>query len=267
MNESLRELWGEAKANLAFTVPFSLDNHTMAVFRVGSHSHGTYVAPTTEFGIDDVDLMVIVCPPAEFKLGLQKFDNASYRKGRFDVVIYDYEKWMTMLLKQNPNVIGTLFLEPEDRLVMQDYSHTMWKVINNSDRIVSRKMATAFLGYAQGQMYKMTHQAFQGYMGDKRKMLVEQFGYDTKNAAHMIRLLRMCIETLNGGRMQVRRPDAAELVDIKQGKWTLQQVMDESERLVTQAREAEKVTLLPERPDQLFVDKLIVSGYLEDWRN
>jgi len=35
-----------------------------------------------------------------------------------------------------------------------------------------------------------------GYLGDKRKQLVLKHGYDAKNAAHLIRLLRMGIEFL-----------------------------------------------------------------------
>ena len=57
-----------------------------------------------------------------------------------------------------------------------------------------------------------------GYLGDKRKQLVLEHGYDSKNAAHLIRLLRMCKEFLATGEMIVFRPDAAELLDIKKGQ-------------------------------------------------
>lgn len=263
--ETLQTQWQEAKVDLALIVPFNLDKHTVAVFRVGSHSHGTYIAPETPSGVDDVDLMVIVMPPPEFKLGLKKFEHASFQHGRYDVVVYDYEKWMTLLLKQNPNVIGTLFLEKEDYFIPQEYSHIIRKVLNNTDLIISKQMATAFLGYAQSQMYKMTHQAHQGYMGNKRKMLVEKFGYDVKNAAHMIRLLRMCGETMATGKVVVRRPDAQEIMDIKQGKWSMAEVMAESDRLIAKAREAEANSQLPNKPDTRFIDKTIVEGYFWCW--
>lgn len=57
-----------------------------------------------------------------------------------------------------------------------------------------------------------------GYMGGKRKQLVLEYGYDCKNAAHLIRLLRMCVEFLDTGTLVVKRPDAAELLSIKTGK-------------------------------------------------
>jgi len=52
-------------------------------------------------------------------------------------------------------------------------------------------------------------------MGAKRKSLVEKFGYDTKNAAHLILLLRMGIEFLSVGVLHVKRHDAQELLEIK----------------------------------------------------
>ena len=72
-----------------------------------------------------------------------------------------------------------------------------------------------------------------GYMGQKRRELVRRVGYDAKNAAHLIRLLRMGIEFLTEGTLHVERADAPELLDIKRGAWPLEKVKAESERLVS----------------------------------
>ena len=61
----------------------------------------------------------------------------------------------------------------------------------------------------------MERNACKGYMGEKRKRLVEKFGYDTKNASHLIRLLRMGMEFLVDGELHVEREDAKELLRIK----------------------------------------------------
>lgn len=57
-------------------------------------------------------------------------------------------------------------------------------------------------------------------MGERRKALVRRHGYDTKNAAHLIRLLRMGIEFLQSGELLVDRSghDAGELLAIKRGE-------------------------------------------------
>ena len=65
---------------------------------------------------------------------------------------------------------------------------------------------------------KLHHEHFSGYMGEKRKAMVRKYQYDVKNAAHLIRLLRMGIEFLETGELQVfRTSDAGELKRIKRG--------------------------------------------------
>lgn len=46
------------------------------------------------------------------------------------------------------------------------------------------------------------------------RQLVRRVGYNAKNAAHLIRLLRMGIEFLTEGTLYVERADAPELLDI-----------------------------------------------------
>jgi len=54
---------------------------------------------------------------------------------------------------------------------------------------------------------------------EKRSLLEEKFGYDTKHAMHLVRLLRMGEEILTGKGVIVNRPDAKELLDIRAGLW------------------------------------------------
>lgn len=98
-----------------------------------------------------------------------------------------------------------------------------------------------------------------GYLGDKRKKLVLEHGYDAKNAAHCIRLLRMCKEFLNTGEMIVYRPDAQELLDIKLGRWSLEKVKEHSKQLFEEIREARDKSPLPEGPDREGAEKLLIS--------
>jgi len=99
-----------------------------------------------------------------------------------------------------------------------------------------------------------------GYMGEKRKRLVLERGFDCKNAAHLIRLLRMCKEFLQDGAMQVyRHKDAAELMDIKNGKWTLDDVKAHAEELFAECREAKDKSELPDGPDREAVEEMLMT--------
>jgi hypothetical protein len=98
-----------------------------------------------------------------------------------------------------------------------------------------------------------------GYMGDKRKQLVLQHGYDAKNAAHCIRLLRMCKEFLATGKLQVYREDAAELLEIKRGQWALERVKRHAEELFSDIKDAYEHSALPAEPDRAGVERLMIN--------
>ena len=98
-----------------------------------------------------------------------------------------------------------------------------------------------------------------GYLGDKRKHLVLQNGYDSKNAAHCIRLLRMAKEFLLTGELIVFRPDAEELLDIKRGRWSLEKVKQHSQELFSDMRSARDASPLPTEPDRRAAEKLLIS--------
>ena len=244
-------------------LPFAAKGNIAAAFRVGSHSHGTHIPPADPQGIDDTDFMVVVIPPVEWKLGMRSFETLTVQEDGYDIVVYEWSKFLSLLLKSNPNVVGTLWLESEDAL-LSDLPAVQALFANRND-LMSMKLAPAFVGYAKSQLHKMTHCASEGYMGAKRKALVAEHGYDVKNAAHMIRLLRMGIEVLETGRIIVRRPDADELVTIKRGGWTLDRVSEEAQSLFTRADVALANTKLRAAPDWDFVDMIVREGYLQHW--
>lgn len=67
---------------------------------------------------------------------------------------------------------------------------------------------------------------------------LKKFGYDTKNAAHLVRLLRMGMEFLKDGELEVTRLDARQLLEIKRGEWTLERVKAEADHGFKMAEQA-----------------------------
>lgn len=107
---------------------------------------------------------------------------------------------------------------------------------------------------------KLHREHFSGYMGEKRKAMVRKYQYDVKNAAHLIRLLRMGIEFLETGHLQVyRTSDAEELKRIKRGQWTLDQVKEEAERLFAKVEPARAQSPLPPTPDGATANRLLID--------
>ncbi len=76
--------------------------------------------------------------------------------------------------------------------------------------------------------YQDALREWQGYQKWKvernaaRKELEKKHGFDSKHAAHLIRLLRMGLEIVNTGEVIVMRPDAQELLGIRNGACTCQ---------------------------------------------
>lgn len=96
------------------------------------------------------------------------------------------------------------------------------------------------------------------YMGAKRWSMVQQIGYDPKNAAHLVRLLHLGYEYLTTGRMNVRRTwDRDMLIEMKTGQWPLDAVKAHADEWFAKVRDAESV--LPESIDTDLVDRIVTD--------
>lgn len=99
-----------------------------------------------------------------------------------------------------------------------------------------------------------------------RSALEEHFGYDTKHAMHLVRLLRMGVEALRDGQVVVKRPDAAELLSIRNGAWTYEQLVEYAEHMDREVHEVwYKKTSLPKTPDLHFAAKLLMDVQDSIW--
>jgi len=117
------------------------------------------------------------------------------------------------------------------------------------------------LSYDTLDRFRRLHRShFSGYMGEKRKAMVRKYQYDVKNAAHLIRLLRMGAEFLETGTLNVyRTTDADELKVIKRGGWSLDQVKTEAERLFSGIEAARQRSPLQPVPDHLAAHTLLIE--------
>jgi len=225
----------------------------------GSIAHNMYVPNSSPDSIDDKDTMHICVPPIEYYFGLSQYGSRGTKEikhNEWDIVVYELRKFIGLLEKGNPNVIALLWLKEEQYITKKPAGQL---ILESRDIFACKNVYHSFSGYAHAQLYKMEHMACKGYMGQKRKALVEKFGYDTKNAAHLIRLLRMAIEFLGDGRMQVSRPDAKELLQIKAGAWSLEKVKKEAEELFKLSKEAFVRSKLPSEPNRRDVNQLCVN--------
>jgi predicted nucleotidyltransferase len=92
----------------------------------------------------------------------------------------------------------------------------------------------------------------------KRHEMELKYGYDCKNAAHLIRLLRMGKEILREGKVNVLRPDAQEMLDIRNGKWSYAEVLQHADELKADIDSTQDFAV-PEMPDYERINKTIIN--------
>ena len=102
---------------------------------------------------------------------------------------------------------------------------------------------------------------------EKRSELEEKFNMDTKHAMHLVRLLRMGEEILSEGIVKVKRPDAEELLSIRNGAWTYEELIEYAEEKDNYIREVlYKASQLRKNPDIKFAAKLLMEVQDMVWR-
>lgn len=116
------------------------------------------------------------------------------------------------------------------------------------------------------EVYKSDRTTWQTYhewrrnRNPTRNTLEQQFGYDTKHAMHLVRLLRMGAETLEDGVVYVKRKDAQELLDIRAGKWTYNELVQYADHMNNHIQQVlYPKTVLPKRPDLKFAADLTIQ--------
>jgi len=81
-------------------------------------------------------------------------------------------------------------------------------------------------------------------------------GYDAKNMMHTFRLLRMAKEIADTGRPQIRRPDRDELLAIKAGRFSYEDLMAKATAELEKVDDSFAMSALPDEPD---------IGQIERW--
>lgn len=90
----------------------------------------------------------------------------------------------------------------------------------------------------------------------ERRELELKCGYDSKHAMHLIRLMRMCYEIITTGKVNVLRPDAKELLEIRNGKWTYEKVIEEATNIKGKIEAVNSPRFLNEKPDFEKINEL-----------
>lgn len=115
-------------------------------------------------------------------------------------------------------------------------------------------------GYRNAVNNYNNYKAWEKNRNPKRAADEKKYGFDLKFAYHLVRLTRMASEILLTGKVLVKRPDAEELIAIRNGAWSyekLEEFFEEENKKINNLYATTNV--LPQTTDQKFVSNLLVE--------
>ena len=105
---------------------------------------------------------------------------------------------------------------------------------------------------------------WQSNRNEKRSVLEEKYHYDSKHAMHLMRLIRVAKEIAIEKTMHTKRPDCDFLMDIRNGKYTYEEIINMAEREEKEIHELFQQSDLPNSVDYDALDKLLL-GIIKDF--
>lgn len=182
--------------------------------------------------------------------------------GDIDLTLYGMRHYLHLALGGNPNLVALLFT-PKNKLLIQTELGTELQAL--APKIVSKTGINAFLGYMQAQRLRLV--GSQGQKRVNRPELEAVYGYDTKYAAHVIRLGYQAKELLYEGKLTFPFDiDRADVInDIKQGRRKIEWVLDYAARLENDIKSLLNSSILRQAPDYDAVEKWMLETYLKIW--
>lgn len=189
---------------------------------------------------------------------------ASGLSQKLECTIFDIAKFLSLCASSNPNALEILFTDPADWIIE---TPTWQSIYALRHAFLTTRIQHSFVGYATGQLRRIQNHR-EGLIKNggpldtrnaARAELERRFGYDTKHAAHLVRLLRMALEALETGELHVKRKDADELRAIKDGAWSYEYLVDYAENIGEQIKDAASRSALPDQVDRQFVDGVLLA--------
>lgn len=232
---------------------------------VGSTVHGIGV------GTDDRDELGVCVEPPEYVIGLRHFEQFVYRTqpegvrsgpGDLDLTIYGLRKFCSLALKGNPSIL-LLFNTPDEKcVVLTDLGRELRAL---SWAFASKKAGAAFLGYMQQQRQRLMGE--RGQMNVKRPELIEQYGFDTKYAGHIVRLGYQGVDYMDTGTFPIPMPEEQRdaIVDIRNGHMDENDVLTLAAELEHALKAAVHSSPLPDLPDYAAVNRFLIEAYQSAW--
>jgi predicted nucleotidyltransferase len=237
-----------------------LERNTILMGTCGSKAYGVDVDEKTSehFGLkaSDEDTVGVCVPPFDYYYGFNEFEQHVGKDP--DIAIHSLKKFLIMATKGNPSTLDILWL-PEELWSVKTEAGQM--LIDNRNIFLTKKVGWSIYGCANHHLKNVIN-------GNGRADYIRAFGYDTKAASHLIRILRMAYEILVLNQVEVRRQDAHDLRNIRLGILEKRDVVDYAQEMIDNiVNQYIPNSSLPDEVDKSIVHQLsinVTKKFLED---
>jgi predicted nucleotidyltransferase len=240
---------------------------TIHLFIGGSAAHGAKIENKS-----DLDLYGVFVPPIEEVVGITNSDDvyvwnttgdeARNGPGDIDMNMYSLIKWAGMAASGNPTALEFLFvnnLAPRGEVWDQF-------ILPNTPHFLSSRAGFHFLKFCE-HMLKTLNGEGTGKRG-QRPDLIAEFGYDSKAAMHLIRVLNEGIELMETGKITLPRPEKDFLIDIRLGRaGKLADINALAKERFVRLDAAQKASSLPPEVSRENITQVITAAQLNVWNH
>lgn len=133
---------------------------------------------------------------------------------------------------------------------------------------LNSKLGKMYLGtreFSVNILFKKLRAQLEQIMNQKsnRSELVEKYNFDVKFASHYLRLLLEGVELLETGEIKFPLKDREFLLDVKLGKYTLDEVLEHGAKLKDRVRKAQENSVISDKVHHGRVEKVVLDFYRE----
>lgn len=178
-------------------------------------------------------------------------------------ILEDGLEYMKLSQETREELRGVNFIGAIQSDIPDETSHVLKEVTGATDEWVEsimreKRYGNAMKGWNAYQNWRKTR-------NKKRQALEDKFQLDTKHAMHLVRLMRQGMEIMEGKRLVVFRPDAEELLAIRNGAWSYEQLEEYADECDKKMDELYKTSSLPKQPNRNKIDEIcqnVIGNYV-----
>jgi len=177
--------------------------------------------------------------------------------------IKQHQRWLTDAPEQPDR--EAMGLNPHKRDFNEDHLNALRIIPRDLIQEDHREIIRAELAYSAAQREWKEYQRWCKERNPARLHLEQQFGFDVKHASHLVRLLRMGEEILDGRGVIVNRRgvDADELKSILQGAWSYDELVAYADAMDAKLDALYETSTLQHEPDHAAIENLLMGVFEE----